>query len=77
MKRVLSKLVSKIVLVSGLLLGVSAVSTSMAAGPVKGPAKPDAAHFQNSERTSARRRSYCFPAEPALASFRAVRSITD
>jgi len=37
MKRVLSKLV----LVSGLFLGVS-VSTSMAAGPVKGPAKPDA-----------------------------------
>jgi len=43
MKRVLSKVMSKIVLVSGLLLGVSAVSTSMAAGPVKGPAKPDAA----------------------------------
>ena len=43
MKRVLSKLMSKIVLVSGLLLGVSAVSTSMAAGPVTGPAKPDAA----------------------------------
>ena len=43
MKRVLSKLVSKIVLVSGLLLGVTALSTSMAAGPVKGPAKPDAA----------------------------------
>ncbi|MDO9024517.1 c-type cytochrome [Zwartia sp.] len=39
MKRVLSK----VVLVSGLLLGVSAVSTSMAAGPVTGPAKPDAA----------------------------------
>lgn len=43
MKRVLSKLVSKIVLVSGLLLGLSAVTTSMAAGPVTGPAKPDAA----------------------------------
>ena len=43
MKRVLSKVVSKIVLVSGLLLGVSAVSTSMAAGIVNGPAKPDAA----------------------------------
>jgi len=39
MKRVLSK----VVLVSGLLLGVSSVSISMAAGPVTGPAKPDAA----------------------------------
>lgn len=39
MKRVLSR----VVLVSSLLLGVSIISTSMAAGPVTGPVKPDAA----------------------------------
>ncbi|MEY3672629.1 MAG: hypothetical protein RI904_2286, partial [Pseudomonadota bacterium] len=39
----MKRLLSRLMLASGLLLGVSALSTSMAAGPATGPAKPDAA----------------------------------
>ena len=39
----MKRLLSRLMLASGLLFGVSTLSTTMAAGPVTGPAKPDAA----------------------------------